>query len=79
MLTPAHAFVNNAEKAYLCRSPCEHYGSRPSSSAFVVGIQGETVSLLAAWFFSRAHIFCREASWCNTGMLIEFEGGINTL
>ena len=29
MLTPAYAFVN-AEKAYLCRSPCEHYGSRSS-------------------------------------------------
>ena len=29
MLTPAYAFVN-AEKAYLCRSPCEHYGSGPS-------------------------------------------------
>ena len=28
MLTPAHAFVN-AEKAHLCRSPCEHYGSGP--------------------------------------------------
>ena len=27
MLTPAYAFVN-AEKVYLCRSPCEHYGSR---------------------------------------------------
>ena len=26
MLTPAYAFVN-AEKAHLCRSPCEHYGS----------------------------------------------------
>ena len=27
MLTSAYAFVS-AEKAYLCRSPCEHYGSR---------------------------------------------------
>ena len=26
MLSPAYAFVN-AEKAHLCRSPCEHYGS----------------------------------------------------
>ena len=28
MLTPAYAFVN-AEKAHLCRSPCEHYGPGP--------------------------------------------------
>ena len=30
ILTPVYAFVN-AEKAHLCRSPCEHYGSRPTS------------------------------------------------
>ena len=33
MLTPAYAFFVNAEKNYLCRSPCEHYGSRPSRFA----------------------------------------------
>ena len=35
MLTPAYAFVN-AEKAYLCRSPCEHYGSRSKTISHVI-------------------------------------------
>ena len=36
-----------------------------SSSALVVGIHRDMVGLMAAWFFSRAHIFYREA-YCAT-------------